>query len=129
MQRNRKQQNEQDQRSLSENQRYQENISSKDGHNKDRNGIDLKEAEDIKKRWQEGIHRTVQKQLTGITMMVWSLTQSQTCWSVKSTGPYKYYSNKASGGDGIPSELFKNLKEVSFKVLDSICQQIWKIQQ
>ena len=60
MQRNRgKQQNEKDQKSLEENQRYQGNISCKDGLDakmgsiKDRNGMDLTEAEDIKKRWQE----------------------------------------------------------------------------
>ena len=54
MQRNReKQQNGTDQRSLQENQRYQRNISCKDGTIKDRNSMDLTEAEDIKKRWQE----------------------------------------------------------------------------
>ena len=54
MQRNRgKQQNGKDQGSLQENQRYQRNISFKDGLDKDRNGMDLTEAEDIKKRWQE----------------------------------------------------------------------------
>ena len=54
MQRNRgKQQNGKDQRSLQENWRYQGNISGKDGHNKGQNGMDLTEAEDIKKRWQE----------------------------------------------------------------------------
>ena len=54
MQRNRgKQYNGKDQKSLQENQRYQGNISCKDGHIKDRNGMDLTEAEDIKKKWQE----------------------------------------------------------------------------
>ena len=49
----RKQQNGKDQRSIQENQRYQENISCKDGHNKGQKSKDLKEAEGIKKRWQE----------------------------------------------------------------------------
>ena len=53
MQRNRGKQNRKDQRSLQENQRYQENISCKMGKIKDKNGMDLTEAEDIKKRWQE----------------------------------------------------------------------------
>ena len=61
MQRNRgKQQNGKDQRSLQENQKYQENISCKDGH-KDRNGMDLPEAEDIKKRWQEYTEELLKK--------------------------------------------------------------------
>ena len=60
--------------------------------------------------------------------MVWSLTQSQIVWSVKwvlgSTA-----ANEVSGGNGIPAELFKILKDDAIKVLHSICQQIWKIQQ
>ena len=62
MQRNRgKQQNGEDQRSLQENQRYQETISSKDGHNKGLNDMDLTEAEDIKKSWQEYIEELYKK--------------------------------------------------------------------
>ena len=64
MQRNTgKQQNGMDQRSLQENQRQQGNISCKDGHNKDRNGMDLTEAEDIKKRWQEYTEELQKKDL------------------------------------------------------------------
>ena len=60
--------------------------------------------------------------MTQIIMMVWSLTQSQISWNLKSM-------NKASGGDGIPVELFQILKDDAVKVLHSICQQIWKTQQ
>ena len=56
-----KQQKGEDQRSLQENERYQGNISCKDGHNKGRNGMDLKEAEDVKQWWQENFKRTIQK--------------------------------------------------------------------
>ena len=64
MQRNRgKQQNGKDQRSLQENQRYQGDISCKDGHNRDRNGIDLTEAEEIKKRCQEYTEELYKKEL------------------------------------------------------------------
>ena len=55
---------------------------------KDRNGMDLTEAEDIKKRWQEYTEELYKKIFTTqITLMVWSLTQSQTSWSAKSSGP------------------------------------------
>ena len=64
MQRNRgKQQNGKDKRALQENQRYQRNISCKDGLDKDRNGMDLTEAEDIKKRWQEYTEEMYKKDL------------------------------------------------------------------
>ena len=67
-----------------------------------------------------------------ITMMVWSLTQSQPFWSVKSSVKWVLGStaaNKATGGDGIPVELFKILKDDAIKVPHTICQQIWKTQQ
>ena len=71
--------------------------------------------------------------MTQITMMVWSFTQSQASWSVKSSGPWgasgQSQLNKASGGDGIPRELFQILKDDSVKVLHSIHQQIQKTQQ
>ena len=61
---------------------------AKRGSIKDSNGMDLTEAEDIKKRWQEYTERLYKKIfMTQITMMVWSLTQSQTSWNVKSSGP------------------------------------------
>ena len=62
--------------------------------------------------------------MTQITLKVWSLMQSQTFWSVKSSGP-----QKSTGNDGIPAELFKILKDDAIKVLHSLCQQIWKTQQ
>ena len=68
--------------------------------------------------------------MTQITTMVWSLTNSQTCWNAKSSGPYEASLwTKASGGDGIPVELFQILKDDAVKVLHSICHQIWKTQQ
>ena len=61
---------------------------AKRGSIEDSNGMDLTEAEDIKKRWQEYTERLYKKIfMTQITMMVWSLTQSQTSWNVKSSGP------------------------------------------
>ena len=59
----------------------------KRGSIKDRNGMDLTEAEDIKKRWQEYTELYKKIFMTQITIMVWSLTQSQTSWNVKSSGP------------------------------------------
>ena len=59
--------------------------------------------------------------------MVWSLTQSQTSWSVWSSGPQEALLQ--SGGDGIPGKLFKILKDDAVKELHSVCQQIWKTQQ
>ena len=79
------------------------------GSIKDRNGMDLTEAEDIKKRWQEYTEELYKKDLHDqIIMMVWSVTKSHTyileCevkWALGSMT-----TNKASGGDGIPVELF-----------------------
>ena len=93
---------------------------------KDRNGKDLTEAEEIRKRWQE--YTEVLK--TQINMMVWSLTYSQTSWSVNSSELLGSITmNKAIGGDRIPAELFKILKDGTVKVLCSICYQIWKTQE
>ena len=96
---------------------------------KDKNDMDLTEAEDIK-RWQEYTEELYKKDLHDqITMMVWSLTSSQTSGNAKSKAFGSVTMNKASGGDGIPVELFQILKDDSVKVLHSICQQIWKTQQ
>ena len=65
----------------------QGNISGKNGHDKEQNGKDLTEAEDIKKRWQECKNYPNKVVMTWITTMVWSLNQSQTSWGVKSSGP------------------------------------------
>ena len=95
---------------------------AKMGSIKFRNGMDLTEAEDIK-RWQEYTEEKIF--MTQIIMMVWSLTYSQTSWNVK-WALESITTNKASGGEGIPVELFQILKADAVKVLHSICQQIWK---
>ena len=65
-----------------------------------------------------------------VNSVVWSFTQSQTSWSVKSSGPQEALStNKVSGNNEISAELFKILKDNAIEVLHSICQQIWKTQQ
>ena len=101
------------------------------GSIKDRNGMDLTEAEDIKKRWQEYTEELYKQIFTNkIITKVWSLPQSQTSWIVKQSEPLgNIIMNKASGGDGIPVELFQILKDDAVEVLHSICQQIWKTQQ
>ena len=95
-------------------------------------GRDLTEAGKIKK-WQEYTDYTKKKKnvlMIQITTMLWSLTQSQASWSVEVKWTLGSITmNKASGGDEIPAELFQILKDDAVKVLHSICQQIWKIQQ
>ena len=63
-------------------------------------------------------------------MMVCSLTYNQTSWNEKSSGPQagSITTNKTSGGDEIPVELFQTLKDDAVKALYSTCQQIWKTQ-
>ena len=128
MQRNRgKQQSGKDQRSRQENNRYQGIISCKDGLDKDRNGMDLKESEDIKKMWQEFAEELDQKDLPDpdnhdgvITHLVSDSLEYEVKW------PQHYY-EETSGGDGIPGKLFQVLKDDAVKVLHSICQQIGKL--
>ena len=98
---------------------------------KDRNGIDLTEAEDFKKRWQEYTEELYKKyfhdsykQDGKITHIEPDILECEIKWALGSIA-----TNKASGGDGIPNELFQILKDDAVKVLDSICQQIWKTQQ
>ena len=98
---------------------------------KDRNGMDLTEAEDIKKRWQEYTEELHKKDLHDpdnhdgvITHLVPDILECEVKWALGSITM-----NKASGGDGIPVELFQILKDDAVKVLHSICQQIWKTQQ
>ena len=113
MQRNRgKQQNEQDQIPLQENQRYQGNISCKDGQIKDRNGIDLTEAEDIKKRWQEYTEELYKKDLHDpdnhdgvITHLEPDILECEVKWASGSIT-----TNKASGGNGNFSRAISNPK-------------------
>ena len=93
---------------------------------KDRNGMDLTEAEDIKKRWQEYTEELYKKDLNdpdnhdGVTTCLEpDILECEVKWTLVSITR-----NKASGGDGIPAELFQILKDDAVKVLHSICQQI-----
>ena len=98
---------------------------AKMGTIKDRNGMDLTEAEDIKKRWQE-YTELYKKDLHHpdnhngvITDLEPDILECEVKWALGSITV-----NKASGGDGIPVELFQILKDVAAKVLHPICQQI-----
>ena len=98
---------------------------------KDRNGMDLTEAEDIKKRWQEYTEELYKKDLHDpdnhdgvITNLEPDILEWEVKWALGSIT-----TNKASGGDVIPAELFQILKDDAVKMLHSVCQQIWKTQQ
>ena len=98
---------------------------------KDRNGMDLTEAEDSKKRWQEYTEKLYKKDLNDpenhngvITHLEPDLLECEVKWALGST-----IMNKASGGLGIPVELFQILKDDAVKVLHSVCQQMCKTQQ
>jgi len=104
---------------------------TKMGTIKDRNGTDLTEAEDIKKRWQEYTEELYKKDLNEpddydgvITHLELDILECEVKWALRSITM-----NKTSGADGIPVELFQILKDDAVKVLHSICQQIWKTQQ
>ena len=104
---------------------------AKMGSIKDRNGMDLSEAEDIKKRWQEYTEELYKKDLQVqdnhdgvITDLDPDIVEYEVKWALGNIT-----TNKASGGDRIPAELFQILKDDAVKVLHSICQQIWKTQQ
>ena len=97
---------------------------------KDRNGINLTETEDIKKRWQECIEELCKKHLHDpdnhdgvITQLEPDILEWEVKWALGSIT-----TNKASGGDGIPVELFQILKDDAVIVLHSVCQQIGKTQ-
>ena len=100
------------------------------GSIKDRNGLDLKEVEDIKKRWQEYTELYKNKLHDQdnhdgvITQLEPDILEYEVKWALESLT-----TKKASGGDGIPVELFQILKNDAVKVLHLICQQIWKTQQ
>ena len=103
---------------------------AKMGTIKDRNGMDLTEAEDMKKRQQEYLEKLCKKDLHDpdnpdglITDLEPDFLECEVKWALGSITM-----NKASGGDGIPVELFQILNDDSVKVLHSICQQIWKSQ-
>ena len=100
---------------------------AKMGSIKDRNGRDLTEAEDIKKTWQEYTEEMYKKDLHDqdnhdgvITYLEPDILECEVKWALESIT-----TNKASGGYGIPAELFQILKNDVVKVLHSICQQIW----
>ena len=97
---------------------------------KDRNDVDLTEAKDIK-RWKEYREELYKKKFNGpynhngvITQLEPDVLECEVKWALGSTTM-----NKASRGDGIPTELFQILKDGAVKVVHSICQQIWKTQQ
>ena len=93
--------------------------------------MDLTEAEDIKKRWQEYREELYKKDLHYPDKHLGVITHLEPdILECKVKGALGSISmNKSSGGDGIPVELFQNLKDDAVKVLHSICQQIWKTQQ
>ena len=101
---------------------------AKMGTIKYRNCMDLTEAEDIKKRWQEHTEELYKKDLHDpdnhdgvITDLESDILECEVKWDLGSIT-----TNKASGGDGIAVELFQILKDDAVKVLHSVCQQIWK---
>ena len=98
---------------------------------KNRNGMDLTEAENIKKRWQECTEELYKKHLHHpdnhdgmITHLKPDILEGEVRWALESIT-----TSKASEGDGIPVELFQILKDEAVKVLHLICQQIWKTRQ
>ena len=100
---------------------------AKMGSIKDRNGMDLTEAEDIKRRWQEYTEELYKTDLhdpdnhdSVITHLQPDILECEIMWALGSIAM-----NKASGSEGIPGELFHILKDDAVKVLHSICQQIW----
>ena len=88
--------------------------------------MDLTEAEDIKKRWQEYTENCTKKIFT-TQIITYLKPDILECEVKRALGSITM--NKASGGDAIPGELFPILKDDAVKVLHSICQQIWKTQQ
>ena len=104
---------------------------AKMGSIKDRNGMDLTEAENIKKRWQEYTEELCKKYLNDpdnhdgvITHQEPDNLECEVKWALGSIT-----TNKANRGDGIPVELLQILEDDAVKVLHSVCQQIWKTQQ
>ena len=98
---------------------------------KDRNDLDLTEADNIKKRWQEYTEELYKKDLHDtdnqylvIKHLELDILECEVKWALGSIT-----TNKASGGNGIPAELFQIPKDDAVKVLHSMCQQIWKTQQ
>ena len=93
--------------------------------------MDLTEAEDIKKRWQEHTEELYDKDLNDldnhdgvITYLETDIVECKVMWALGSIT-----TNKTSGGGGIPAELFQILRDDTVKVLYTVCQQVWKTQQ
>ena len=108
-----------------------QDTKGKMGTIKDRTGMDLTEAEDVQKRWQEYTEELYKKDLHNpdtrndvITHLEPDILECEVKWVLGSIT-----TNKASGGDGIPVEVFQILKDDAVKVLLSVCQQVWKTQQ
>ena len=106
-------------------------LHSKMGKIKDRNGMDLTDTKDIKKRWPENKEELYKTDLHDsdnhngvITHLEPDILECEVKWALESIT-----ANKASGAEGIPVELFQTLKDDTVKLLHSICQQIWKTQQ
>ena len=104
---------------------------AKMGTIKDKSSMELIEAEDIKKRWQEYTEELYKRDLNDkdnhdsvITHLQPDILECKVKWAFG-----RITTNKASGGDEIPAELFQILKDDAVKVLHSVCQQIWKTQQ
>ena len=106
-------------------------FQAKTGTVKDRNGMDLTEAKDIKQRWQEYREELYEKALKYldnhdgvITHLEPDILECKVKWALGNITM-----NKASGGDGIPAELIQILNDDAVTVLHSKCQQIWKTRQ
>ena len=106
--------------------------TGKDGLNKVQKWYGTKRSEDIKKRWQKYTEELYKKHLhdpdnyNGVnTHLELDILECEVKWALGRS----ITTNKASGGDGIPVELFQILKDDAVKVLQSVCQQIWKTQQ
>ena len=118
-------------RDLLKKKRYQRNISCKDGHKKDRNGMDLTEAKDIKKRWQEYTEELYKKDLKDpdnhdgvITHLELDILECEVKWALGSTTTKKLVKVMK-----FQLSYLKILKDDNVKVSHSIHQQIWKTQQ
>ena len=104
---------------------------TKMGTIKDRNDMDVTEAKEIKKRWQDYTEELYKKGLNDldnhdgvITHLKPDILQCEVKWALG-----RITMNKTSGGDGIPAELVQILNDDAVNVLTSVCQQIWKVQQ
>ena len=91
---------------------------------KDRKGKDQTEAEEIKKRWKNTLYPHLDNHYGVVTNLDPDILECEVKWALGSISM-----KKASGGDGIPAELFQIQKDDAIKAQHSICQQIWKTQQ